>query len=194
MHRGWAVGKRLISVCVATLVAVQTLACGSTSVTQLTAPDIPRCQSTLGTVPTIPAAGGKVEVAVVAARECAWTAGTSSSWVQVSPTSGQGETALVLTATANPQGLVRNGNITLNGAQVAITQAASPCTFAVSPGDVALAAHGGSADVHVTTLTGCSWTASSPVPWVTVSRASGSGSDDVTVVASRNEGTSPRSA
>src|SRR3954466_10217245 len=194
MHRGWAVGKRLIYVCVAALLAVQTLACGSTSVTQLTAPDIPRCQSTLGTVPTIPAAGGKVEVAVVAARECAWTAGTSSSWVPCSPTSGQGETALVLTATANPQGLVRNGNITLNGAQVAITQAASPCTFAVSPGDVALAAQGSSADVHVTTLTGCSWTASSPVSWLTLSGASGSGSDDLTLAAVRNDGTSARSA
>src|SRR4051812_26030816 len=183
MHRGWAVGKRLIYLCVAALLAAQTLACGSTSVTQLTAPDIPRCQSTLGTVPTIPAGGGKVQVPVVATRECAWTAGTNSSWVQVSPTSGQGEASLTLTAAANPQGLVRTGNITINGGQIAITQAASPCTFAVSPGDVAFAAQGGSTDVRVTTLAGCSWTASSPLSWLTVSRASGSGTDDVTVVA-----------
>src|SRR6476469_5420022 len=122
MHCGWAVVKRLISAFAATLFALQTLGCGSTSVTQSTAPDIPRCQTTLGTVPTVPAAGGKVEVGVVAARECGWTASSNSSWIQVSPASGQGEASITLTAGANPQGIARNGNISINGSQVAVVQ------------------------------------------------------------------------
>jgi len=194
MHRCWAVVKRLIYACAAALLALQSLACGSTSVTQSTAPEvIARCQTTLGTVPTIPAAGGKVEVGVVAERECAWTAASNSSWIQISPSSGQGESSITLTANSNPQGTARNGNVSINSNQVAVTQAASPCTFSVSPATVTIPAAGGNVNVEVTTLIGCGWSASSPVSWVRPSNISSTGTGEVSLAAESNASTSPRS-
>jgi hypothetical protein len=194
MHLCWAVVKRLIYAGAAALLALQSIACGSTSVTQSTAPEvIARCQTTLGTVPTIPAAGGKVEVGVAAERECAWTAASNSSWIQISPTSGQGESSITLTANSNPQGTARNGNVSINNNQVAVTQAASPCTFSVSPTSVTIPAAGRAVNVEVTTLIGCGWNTSSPVSWVTLSNASGTGTNDVTLTAGPNGNTSPRS-
>ena len=186
--------KRLIYVGAAALLALQSLACGSTSVTQSTAPEvIARCQTTLGTVPTIPAAGGKVEVGVAAERECSWTAASNSSWIQISPASGQGESSITLTASSNPQGTPRNGNVSVNSSQFAVTQAPSPCTYSVSPGTVAIPAQGSTVSVEIATLIGCSWTTSSPASWVTLSTASGSGSNDVSLAAEQNGSTSARS-
>jgi outer membrane biosynthesis protein TonB len=185
---------RLINSCLATLLVVLSAACGSTSVTQTTAPDSTRCQTALATVPTIPAGGGKVEVGVITERECGWTASSNSSWIQISPTSGQGETAITLTGTANPQAIARNGNIAVNGSQFAIVQAAAPCTFDVSEQQINLPAEGGRKNVKVTTLAGCSWTTSSPASWVTVSPASGGNAGDAMVVVASNDAATPRSA
>src|SRR4051794_11295115 len=129
MHRRRPVAKRLICSGAAALISVLTLACGSTNVTQLSSPDSVRCQTSLASVPTIPAGGGKVEVGVVTERECGWTATSNSSWIQITPSSGQGEAAITVTGTANPQGITRNGNIAVNGSQFSVTQAAAPCTF-----------------------------------------------------------------
>ena len=175
MHRRWAVVIRLISGCGAAVLVLLTLACGSTSVTQTTAPDPARCQVSIGAVPTIPAVGGRVDVPVVTQRECAWTASSNSSWIQLSPGSGQGEASITLTTTANPQGSTRSGNIAVNGSQVAVTQAAAPCTYSLTPTDLTMPAEGGTTGTRVTTLTGCTWTASSPVSWAVVRTPSASG-------------------
>ena len=79
---------RLISGCGAALLVLFTLGCGSTSVTQISGPDPARCQASIGTVPTVPATGGRVDVPVITQRECSWTAASNSSWIQISPTSG----------------------------------------------------------------------------------------------------------
>lgn len=166
---------RLISGCGAAVLVLLTVACGSTSVTQTTAPDPARCQVSIGAVPTVPAAGGRVDVALVTQRECAWTASSNSSWIQLSPGSGQGEASITLTTTANPQGSTRSGNIAVNGSQVAVTQAAAPCTYSLNPTDLTMPAEGGTTSTRVTTLTGCTWTASSPVSWAVVRTPSASG-------------------
>jgi hypothetical protein len=137
-------------------------------------------------MPTIPAGGGRVAVPVVTNRECAWTATSNSSWIQLSPTSGQGEASITLTATANPQGLLRNGNIAVNGSQFAVTQAASPCTFSFNPADVTIAATGGRAGTRVDTLVGCAWTANSPASWALVQTNSGTGPGPVEVAVAEN--------
>src|SRR5688572_12722485 len=173
MHHGWAVVTRLISGCGAAVLLFLTVACGSTSVSQITAPDAARCGASVGAVPTLPAGGGRVDVAIVTARECAWTASSNSSWIQISPTSGQGEASITLTGAANPQGVARNGNISINGSQIAVTQAPAPCTFSLSQTSASLPSSGGTTSTRVLTLTGCTWTAASPQPWAEIQTRAG---------------------
>lgn len=55
-----------------------------------------------------------------------------------------------------------------------------PCTFTVSPTSQSFASGGGSGSVTVTTQSGCSWTAASNAPWITItSGTSGIGSGTV---------------
>jgi trimeric autotransporter adhesin len=62
---------------------------------------------------------------------------------------------------------------------VTVTQLAA-CTFAISPERRDVDAGGGEFDVSVSTAAGCSWTASSEAPWLTV-RDGGNGSVRVSV-------------
>jgi BACON domain-containing protein len=194
MHRRWPVAIRLIYSGTAAVLIVLALGCGSTSVTQSTAPDSVRCQTSLASVPSFPAAGGKVEVGVMTERECAWTAISNSAWIQISPSSGQGEASITLTGAANPQGSVRNGNIAVNGAQFAVTQAGAPCTFTLNPNNIGIPAEGSSAEIKITTLVGCSWTASSPAGWITVSPTSGTDSGGIRLLVAENSAADARSA
>jgi hypothetical protein len=194
MHGRAAVVKRLISRSLVFVVILHTLGCGSTSVTQVTGPDSARCEITLSSTPVVPAAGGRVEIGLVAQRECGWTAASEASWLQVSPASGQGEAAIVLTAIANPQALSRTGNLVVNGTRYAITQAASPCTFTLTPTSTSVPASGGTTHASIASLVGCSWTTASTAAWISVTPAAASGSGEVTVTAEANTSTSPRSA
>jgi hypothetical protein len=194
MHRCRAVAKRLIDTCLLALLALHGVGCGSTSVTELTAPGAARCQATLQAIPTLPAAGGKVDVGVVTQRECGWTATSNSTWLQISPASGQGEASITLAGLANPQGRTRDGSISINGSPFSVTQAASPCTFTVSATDLTIPAEGRRVDLTVTTLAGCGWTASSPTDWITISPANSTATADITVTVGPNNAVSPRTA
>jgi hypothetical protein len=48
----------------------------------------------------------------------------------------------------------------------------SSCSFSISPTSADFPANGGTASVTVTTTTGCSWTATSNAPWITVTNTS----------------------
>jgi peptidyl-Asp metalloendopeptidase len=64
----------------------------------------------------------------------------------------------------------------------------SACTFAVSPTSLSYGPGGGSMTLSVSTTSGCAWTASSPVSWVSLSRTSGTGSRSVSVTVPENSG------
>lgn len=171
-----------------------TIGCGSTSVSQVAGPDPVRCAVSLATAPTMPAAGGRAELALTTERECGWTASSDATWLQVSPASGQGEMAVTVTAGANAQAAARTGGLTINGTRYTVTQAPAPCTFSVSPAAIATGASGGTATTRVDTLSGCSWATASAVAWVQVTPASASGSGTVTLTVDANPATSERVA
>ena len=159
------------------ILALLTVACGGTSVTELTGPGAiggagsDRCETVLGgTIPTVDPGGGRLELAVVAARECAWTASADASWAQVAPSAGQGETVVVVTVAANPQANPRSTAIVLNGQRTMLAQAPAPCRYSLSGNSTHQPAAGGTTSVQVTATSGCSWTASSPVDWVSGAR------------------------
>ena len=152
------------------LLSLFVLACGGTSVTEVSGPSaVPggsanRCETTLSGAPaSINAEGGQFEARVVAARECAWTASIDASWAQVAPVTGQGEGTVVVTVAANPQASARSTSLALNGSRTTLAQAAAPCRYGLGSSGTHQPSSGGTASLSVSTLSGCAWTATSPV-------------------------------
>lgn len=109
------------------LTAVASGACAGTSVSELAGPSLARCATGLSSPPSaFPAAGGRASIVVTAARECAWTATSDSSWLQVSPATGEGESAVTVVAVANSQHAVRRGVVRINDQLVTVAQDAAP--------------------------------------------------------------------
>lgn len=73
------------------------------------------------------------------------------------------------------------------------TCSASSCTYGISSGSASVVAAGGTGSFNVTTQTGCNWTATSNVSWITVTAgASGSGSGAVSYSVAANSSSSSR--
>ncbi len=127
-------------------------------------------------------------VSVTAGTGCTWSAASNSSWITITNgTSGSGTGSVSYSVTANPTTSSRTGTLTVAGATFTVTQAAAPCTFALSPAGQTIAGAGGSVTVTVTTLTGCTWSATNTASWITISSGgTGNGSGTVTFTAAFN--------
>ena len=169
----------LIRFLIALGTAVCVAACGSTSVTEISGPTTARCEATFSTAPAIPAAGGGVAVSVRTERECLWTATSEASWLQVAPTQGQGDASITITGTANPDALVRNGSVQVNGQRLTVSQDAAPCRFQWERDALDAPAAGGTLSARLQTLPSCTWTAQSSAPWIRLQAGSGRGSSDI---------------
>lgn len=166
------------------IVAAFAVACGSTSVTQTSAPDDPRCQISLSAQPSnVTAGGGSVSIGISTTRDCTWTAKSEAGWIRLSSGSGQGETTLTATVDANPDPTARSGAIDVNSHTISISQDARPCTYTLSPPSATMPGSGGSGHLTVTTINGCTWRATSNDGWIHVPTDSrtGSGGVDFTV-------------
>ena len=85
--------------------------------------------------------------------------------------------------------------MTVAGQTVTVTQAASvpTCTFGVSPMMVSSGGMGGPASLNVTSGTGCNWTATSNVAWISItSGASGTANGTVNYTVAVNPSSSTR--
>jgi hypothetical protein len=70
-----------------------------------------------------------------------------------------------------------------------ISYSAVPCSYSVSPSSASFTTSGGSGSITVTTQSGCAWSASSGVPWITItSGSSGTGSGTVAYSVTSNSG------
>jgi Viral BACON domain/Putative binding domain, N-terminal len=122
-----------------------------------------------------PAAGGSFPVSVTAGAACLWTATPDASWITITGgPSGTGNGSVSFSVAANT-GPARTGTIHIADKEFAVTQAAPPaqCTFALSATAQTLPANAGAgASVSVTTTSDCAWTASSNVPWITITSPS----------------------
>ncbi|HEX5474451.1 MAG TPA: BACON domain-containing carbohydrate-binding protein [Vicinamibacterales bacterium] len=120
-----------------------------------------------GTIPE-PAGGGDPSVSVATTNDCGWTSASGASWIAiVGSGSGSGNGAVQLHVDANA-GAPRSGGVTIAGTAVTVTQDGA-CSFALSSGSASVGEHGGKGEVDVTAGPGCAWTATSNVPWVTIS-------------------------
>jgi hypothetical protein len=97
-------------------------------------------------------------------------------WADVSPGSGQGNAAPVLTIGEHANRDARTLSVTVNGQSVRVTQNAIGCSYSVSRTSMDVSPQGESVSIDVTTADGCVWTATSSDGWINVRTPSGAGS------------------
>jgi hypothetical protein len=138
-------------------------------------------------------------VSVTIPSGCSYTTDTGPTWISVvSGGSGNASGALVYSVAGNAAAASRTANISVGGTPFQITQDAAPCQVTVDPSALpaAFAVTGGSGTINISTNgASCSWSASSPVPWATLTQSSGTGAGSTMVnVASNAASSSPRTA
>jgi hypothetical protein len=137
--------------------------------------------------------GGTANFSVVSPSGCAWTATPGAGWIGVTAgSSGTGVGAVSISVSAN-SGAARSADLDVGGQTIVITQAASGCSYSLSPSSLSFPAAGGNWNLTVTAGTGCDWVAQNPYSWITAT-PSGSGSGGVTVDVAANPGLDTRSA
>ncbi len=129
---------------------------------------------------------GSSSLTVTTDSTCGWNTSSGASWISV--TAGKtGSGTVTVTVSANT-GADRTGTVTVAGVPVTVTQKAPvPCAFTLSTTALTFSAASGSANVSVTTTSGCTWTTASGTSWVTVG-AGKSGSATVKVSVGANTG------
>jgi uncharacterized protein DUF5666/all-beta uncharacterized protein/BACON domain-containing protein len=160
--------------------AAASAACTSTS-TSFTSPTADKCQVTAQPPAAFDSAGGSGSVAVSAARDCTWAVATDVAWVTITGTrSGQGDGTIAFAVAANPAPAARSGALSVGSESLPLSQAGAPCRYAITRGSDSIGATGGSLSFQLTTLAGCSWTASPDASWITI-RSGGTGNASATV-------------
>jgi hypothetical protein len=124
--------------------------------------------------------GGSTTLTVSTGVGCPWTAASNVPWASVtqgSPGVGPGAVQIAVDGTNGP---ARTGTVLVAGQVVTVTQSAG-CSFAVAPLAQSFGAQGGAGSATIESPVGCGWTASSDVPWITLSGATaGSGNGGIT--------------
>jgi Tol biopolymer transport system component len=124
--------------------------------------------------------GGQSQVNVITPADCPWVAGETVEWLTVSdPGTGTGSGAFQVTAEPNNNPAARNASVMVSGVELSFSQAGTGCgEFTVEPlSRVRPLDRGAGEDLQVAINIGfgCPWTATSNVPWLTVSSGSGPG-------------------
>jgi uncharacterized protein (TIGR03437 family) len=136
-----------------------------------------------------PAGGTTGSVTVTAASGCTWTAASTASWITItSGASGSGNGTVSYTVAASSSANPLTGTLTIAGQTFTVTQAGATCSYAIAPTSASAPAGGTTGSVTVTAPTGCAWTATSNVSWITVSPASGNGNGVVSYTVAASSG------
>ena len=137
-------------------------------------------------------------VTVTAPDGCSWNATASVDWVTITAgASGSGNGTVTYSVGANAAATSRSATITIGGESYAIAQqgrSATACSYDLSPGSADFNKDGGSGTFTVTAPADCRWTASSNVPWLSVTGgAQGSGTAAVSYTVARHNEIAERS-
>ena len=121
------------------------------------------------------ATGGTGSVTVTAGTGCSWSASSPQTWVTItSGATGSGTGSVGFSVAANTSTTARSLTLTIAGKSFTVSQAGASCSYTVSPTSLTAAGSTLTGTITVATQAGCTWSASSPVSWITVS-GSGSG-------------------
>ena len=132
-------------------------------------------------------AGGTFNIGIQTAAFCSWSISGLPDWVTLStPASGTGPTTVTLMVAAAVN-TVRSATITVAGISVTVSQAA--CSYSLSPGAQEFSILGGTGTITVSAPTGCAWSATNSLSFVTLTGAtSGNGNGTVTFQVAANAG------
>lgn len=134
---------------------------------------------------SIPAGGGSAAVTVHSAAGCGWTASANVSWLTItSGATGAGDGHVQFTAAAST-GPARSGTLIVADQTFTVTQA-SGCAYALTPARQDVGNGGGTGSFTVTASPGCTWTATSLAPWISITSSpssNGPGAVNFTVIA-----------
>lgn len=111
--------------------------------------------------------GGTATVNVTAPGGCSWMSSTTTPWIVITSGSGTGNGTASYVVATNGTGSQRTGTMNIAGVNY-IVQQEGGCTYTVSPLSQSAPASGGAFTTSVTAASGCQWTASSNVPWITI--------------------------
>jgi Putative binding domain, N-terminal len=141
---------------------------------------------------SIGATGGPgTQVAVSTTSGCTWTATSNASWITVtSGASGSGNGNVNFNVAPNTGSSTRTGTLTIAGQTFTVSQDRLVCTYDISPNNESFEEQGGNGEpIAVSASPGCAWTATSSVPWITItSGLSGVGNGTVRFRVDRNHG------
>jgi hypothetical protein len=141
-----------------------------------------------------PAATGNIAV-TASISTATWTTVSNASWITVPSATNQGNKNVGYLVAANTSTSPRTGTITVAGVAFTITQAGVPCNESVGNPTVVPNSAGFSMAFPVITAAGCTWTATSNEPWLTVtSGATGNGNGNAVYEAAANTTGAPRTA
>ncbi len=136
-----------------------------------------------------PTGGGNGSFTVTASSaNCVWSVVSNASWITVtSDNIGNGNGTVSFSVQPN-SGAERTGTITVGGRAFTVTQATG-CSYSISSTNINIGASAANLSVNVITGTGCTWTAVSNAPFITItSGAAGSGSGTVNFTVAANTG------
>lgn len=163
-------------------------------------PPPPRCEVTLSQAAASFGFGGgsgSVRVRTLPAG-CGWAASTTASWITVEPpASGAGDATIVYRVASNPSTSARTAAVIVGGQSLVVSQQANlfTCVYVTAPDEASFPAAGGAGSATISTGVLCPWTASSPVPWITITGgASGGGNGTISYQVAANPGPEARSA
>ena len=173
---------------------VLTIACGSSTSTNVTAPSnatTARCQANVSTpTSSYASAGGVGTLSITVERDCTWNATSQASWIAlISSATGQGDGTVSYRVSANADPVSRIGSVVVGDQQVSIAQEAAPCRYDVGASADTVASQGGELTVTVHAHSACAWSAKSDVSWAVISPESGKGDATLRVVVAANTGT-----
>jgi hypothetical protein len=151
----------------------------------------PTCTYNLSTYSfSFQATGGSGSVTVITENRCTWTATSQSSWLSITGgSSGSGTGVVTFSAAPNPDSGVRGGALSVAGLPFTVSQegTAAPCQYAALPDRTSFSKDARTGTVAVSAAPQCTWSATSSVPWMTVTAgAQGTGNGTVSFAVSRN--------
>jgi hypothetical protein len=153
------------------------------------------CTYAIGTTSqSVPALGGTGSVGVTAGTGCTWTSTSNAGWITItSGGSGTGNGTANFTVAAHTGTTSRTGTLTIAGQTFTVTQSPVSCTYAIGSASQAVTSTGATRSVTVTAGTGCTWSSTSHVQWITInSGGNGSGNGTVSFTVAQNTTTSSR--
>ncbi len=138
------------------------------------------CTPSVTGLPTlVPRQSGSYTFGITIASGCGWTAQTDVAWADVTPSAGQGNATPTLSVGENLNTDGRSLLVTVGDQSFRVVQLTG-CSYSLDPTSLNESGGGGGARIDVvTTLAGCSWTATANESWIRVLTPSGTGSSTI---------------